>query len=158
MTKTILVPVDLNVASFNTLRLALESLPDQKVKVILVYPKDMDNNITDLLFLSPFKLVHSFISPACKEALEIIKNRYSEKLVHVSTKLFYGTTTAFLNNFIAANAIDAVIIPKNYKFQTGRQLFDPIPLMKKAKVPVYEVNLGLADKHVEREQLLSLFS
>lgn len=158
MTKTILVPVDLNVASLNTLRLALESLPDQKIKVMLIYPKSLDNNITDLLFLSPFKIIHSFTSPEFKEALEIIKNRYSEKLLHVSTKLFYGNTKAFLENFIAANAIDAVIIPKNYKFQTARELFDPIPLLKKAKVPVFEVNLESSDRYIQREQLLSLFN
>jgi hypothetical protein len=158
MTKTILVPVDLNVASLNTLKLALESLPDQKIKVLLIYPKNMDNNITDLLFLSPFKIIRSLTSHEFEEALEIIKNRYREKIVHVSTKLFLGNTTAFLKNFIAANAIDAIIIPQNYKFQIARQLFDPIPLLKKAKVPVFEVNLESTDKFIQHEQLLSLFN
>ncbi len=158
MTKTILVPVDLNVASLNTLRLALESLPDQKVKVMLIYPKNMDNNITDLLFLSPYRIIRSFMTPEYKEALEVIKNRFSEKIVYVSIKLFYGNTSAFLKNFIAANGIDAIIIPKNYKFHTAQQLFDPISLLKKAKVPVYEIDLGTTDKYIQHEQLLSLFN
>ena len=158
MTKTILVPVDLNVASLNTLRLALESLPDQKIKVMLMYPKNMDGNISDLLFLSPYRIIQSLISPEYKEALEIIKNRFSEKLVYVTTKLFYGNTTAFLKNFIEANAIDAIIVPKNYKFQTGNQLFDPVPLLKKAKIPVFEINFSTADKQAQSEQLFSLFN
>jgi hypothetical protein len=156
MIKTILVPVDLNVASLNTLRLALESLPDKKVKVMLVYPKNMDNNITDLLFLSPYRIIQSFITPEYKEALEIIKNRHSEKLVYVTFKLFYGNTTAFLKNFIAATNIDAIVIPKNYKFQTAHQLFDPISLLRKAKVNVYEVNFESNGK--QSEQLISLFN
>lgn len=150
--------MDFRVASLNTLRYVLESTETPKIRVLLIYAQHLDDSITDLLFHSPAKSINALISPEFKEALEILKNRFREKLEYVSVKPFYGYTKAFLKNFTEYNKVDLVVIPTNYKFQPGNRSFDPRPLLKKGHTPVLEISLNANEKHTQQEQLVALFN
>lgn len=158
MIKTILVPVDFRVASLNTLRLALESFPEEKLKVLLIYSQHLDNSITDLLFHSPGKSIHSLLSPEFKEGLEILKNRFVEKIQELQIRPFYGHNKISMKNFLLVNQVGHIFIPKNYKFQTSNRVFDPTPLLKKMPVPHTIVDWNTNYKHTQQEQLFALFN
>ncbi len=158
MAKTILVPIDFRVASLNTLRLALESFPGEKLRVILIYSLHLDNSITDLLFHSPSKTINGVLTPEFKEALEILKNRFRDQLQFVSIKLFYGNNQGFLKNFVNANRIDTIVIPKSYRFQRTNRAFDPTPLLRKMNVELVEVDWHHNYTQTQQEQLLALFN
>ena len=68
MVKNILVPIDFQVASLNTMKLALEDREDCEVRVILMYSEFLTDSISDLLFYSPHKIIDAKLTPEFKEA------------------------------------------------------------------------------------------
>jgi hypothetical protein len=158
MAETILIPTDFCVASLNTLKHALEKSSESKFKIILIYSEYLNTSISDLLFYSPNKSIDSRLSFEFKEGLQILKNRFEEKVIDLKIKLFHGYSTQFLNVFLEANEIDKIFIPKNYKLKIDKKSFDPIPLLKKTNVPIIEIDWNLINTRTEQEQLIALFN
>src|SRR5690606_24867388 len=125
--KTILVPIDFSVASLNTLKLALESSNEKHISAVLIFSELLNDSISDLLFYKPRRIINALIGPEFKEALEILKNRYEGRLMDLQIKLFHGVNKNYLNNFLDANKITHIYIPKAYKLKTIKKSFDPIP-------------------------------
>ncbi len=159
MAETILIPIDFRVASLNTLKLALESYGEEQVKVVLMYSETLDESITELLFYSPDKKIKDLHTPEFKEALEVIKNRFSGKLLgDITILLFHGHTAAAFNHFAKANNIDRVFIPKSYQLAPPRKAFDPTPLIRKSTVSFREMGWESNCNFTEHEQLITLFT
>lgn len=158
MTKTILVPTDFSVASLNTLKLALEPYSEDPIEVILMYSEYLDDSITELLFYTPNKTISNHITPAFKEALEIIKNRFEGKIKHISIELFHGYNKNAIKTFLEANHVDEIYIPSNYQLKTSKKAFSPIPLLRKSNYNVIEVNIETDFELPIQEQFLSLFN
>lgn len=158
MAETILIPTDFCVASLNTLKRALERSDNRKFNVILVYSEYLNTSISDLLFYSPNKSIDTRLSFEFKEALQIIKNRFEENISNIKIQLFHGYSTQFLNNFLESNTIDKIFIPKNYKLKIDKKSFDPIPLLKKTKFPIIEIDWDVVTASTEQEQLIALFN
>lgn len=57
MKKRILVPIDFQVESLNTLKLALKQHADNEVIVHLVYGELLDESITRMLFYDPARII-----------------------------------------------------------------------------------------------------
>ena len=161
MVQTILVPTDLRVASLNTLKLALEFLNGVDVRVVLMYAEDLkSSSITDLLFYSRRTRIGNAVSAEFKEALEILQNRFEAKLSgNIIIERFHGYTVSALNNFIDANRIEMVFVPKTYQLVINQKSYNPLPLVKKLKLPLHymEWNANYSDL-TEREQLTALFT
>lgn len=161
MVQTILVPTDLRVASLNTLKLALEFLNGVDVRVVLMYAEDLkSSSITDLLFYSRRTRIGNTVSAEFKEALEILQNRFEAKLSgNIIIERFHGYTVSALNNFIDANRIETVFVPKTYQLIINQKSYNPLPLIKKLKLPLHymEWNANYSDL-TEREQLTALFT
>ncbi len=158
MTKTILVPIDFRVASLNTLKLALEPYSEDPIEVILMYSEYLDDSITELLFYTPNKTVANHITPAFKEALEIIKNRFEGKIKHISIELFHGYNKNAIKTFLEANKVDEIYLAKNYQLRTSKRAFDPTSLLKKSSYKIIEVNINNDIEQTEHEQLIALFN
>lgn len=158
MVETILIPTDFCVASLNTLKRVLEKSEGTKVNIILIYAEYLNTSITDLLFYPPNKSIESRLSFEFKEALEIIKNRFEANISNIRIQLFHGYSTLFINNFLEANNIDKVFIPKNYKLKIHKKSFDPTSLLKKTTFPVIEIDWDVVNVNTEQEQLIALFN
>jgi len=159
MVKTILVPIDFRVASLNTLKLALESRKDYRIKVILMYSEFLSNSIADLLFYSPDKIINSHLTSEFNEALEILKNRYVGMLSDVQIKLFHGNGSSSLNAFLIGHKIDEIFVPKTYRLMTPKKGFSPIPFIRKNSISVFEIEWSTNNNNsqTEQEQLTALF-
>ena len=158
MQKTILIPTDFQVESLNTLKLALKHQNNQKVRVVLMYSEYLTDSITELLFYSPKEIIKSSIKPEFEEALAIIKNRFPKTLVEISMQMFHGFTTNAFLHFAHANNIDEVYIPKNYTLIKSTKSFDPLPLLRKSKLPIYEMNWNNNTKVSRGDQLEAIFN
>jgi nucleotide-binding universal stress UspA family protein len=155
MTKTILVPTDLQVASLRTLKVALEHGEESPSLVILLYAELLTDSISNLLFYSPDKLIDSKITDEFREALEILKNRFGKKIGSISIRLFHGHNSRAMNNFLEANGVDHIFIPSTYKLKTNIRAFDPIPMIRRSAVPFTEITWDRSHPG-KQDQLTSL--
>lgn len=159
MHKTILVPTDFCVASLNTLRLALEkNQQGLSLKVVLMYAELLEDSIAELLFYSPEKRINVLKSIEFDEALSILKNRFENRIVEVSLELFHGYNHQAFKHFTDANGIDEIYIPKTYQFNLLSRGFNPMPIIKKSKLPIYELEWQYQGVCLENNQLHLIFN
>ena len=157
MVKNILIPTDFCVASLNTLKQAMEVDGTQDISVVLAYAEYLSDSEMDLLFYSPSKIINEKLRPEFKEAIEILRNRYSN-LKKISIKLFHGNSLGYLENFISANNIAEIYLPKSYRFRTQGRSFDPVKLFRQSSVRVVEKDWEQYLNKSEQEHLIALFN
>jgi hypothetical protein len=158
MTKTILIPIDLRIASLNTLKVVLEKNQEDAPDVLLMYAEYLGDSITELLFYSPEKFLQVRMSQTFEEALEILKNRFENRVNSISLKPFHGRNASAMRQFMRANSVSDVFVPLTYRLQTRGRAFDPIPLLKKTGMPVTEIEWLPGPDNTEQGQLISLFN
>ena len=158
MEKTIVVPIDFKVESLNALRLALNTIQEGKVNVVLMYAETPSDSITEFLFYSPEAVIDSLKTREFEEAISILKNRYESLLGSVKIELFHGYTSKALANFLEAQKVSKIYFSKNYTLKPHKKGFDPIPLLKKAKIPYQEVGVDTDGFWSEWVSLNALFS
>lgn len=159
MHKTILVPTDFCVASLNTLRLALEkNQHGRPLKVVLMYAEFLGDSIAELLLYSPEKRINALKSNEFEEALSILKNRFENRIMEVSLELFHGYNFTAFQHFTDANGIDEIYIPKTYQFNLLSRGFNPIPIIKKSKLPIHELEWQYQGVCLENNQLHLIFN
>lgn len=158
MTKTILIPTDLRIASLNTLKFVLEQEQETAPEVILMYAEYLSDSITELLFYSPEKFLQVRMSQTFEEALEILKNRFGHQMSNISIRPFHGRNASAMRQFVQANGISQVFIPQTYRLQCRGRAFDPVPLLKKTGIPLTAVEWTAGNDNTEQGQLISLFN
>lgn len=157
--ETILIPIDFNVESLLTLRIALNHHSEGKINVILMYSESLSDSIADLLFYNPQKTIKSLISPDFEEALSIIKNRYETTVHHIRIELFHGYNSNALKRFIEAKGVSYIYLPKNYQLKPPKKNgFDPINLFKKSKINFKEIEWNIDKNTHQHISLISLFA
>ncbi|HOZ87799.1 MAG TPA: hypothetical protein PL029_08580 [Bacteroidia bacterium] len=158
MAKTILIPVDFRVESLNTLKKALEEHQHKDVlDVILIYSEFLSDSITELLFYSPGKRIKTLLKPGFEQALSIIKNGHSDKIKFIRFELFHSTSPDVLNNFLKAQNICEIYCPKTYRLKLSGSAFDLVPLLKKSKLPFFEIHWPTNNNSSE-DHLATLFT
>ncbi len=157
MTKNILIPIDFCVASLNTLKLVLEENRTQPVSIVLVYAEYLSDSEMDLLFYSPYKIIDKKSTDEFKEALEVLKNKYST-LNTIVIKLLHGNNSNYLENFLSANRISEIYLPKSYKLKLLKNAFDPTKLLQQSTVSVFEKDWKQHLNKTEQEHLIALFN
>lgn len=158
MDKVIMLPTDFSIESLNTLRLAADQYKGQKIHVVLVYAETPSDSITDLLFYRPVNTIKALKSKSFEEALSVVRNRYESTIASLSFKIFNGTNTNALLNFVEANQIDDIILPTNYNFQFPKNGFDMTPMIKKSKLPYREIGWDSSAGISEQLQINVLFN
>jgi hypothetical protein len=154
MIKTVLVPIDFTIESLNTLKITLNDLVDTQVNVVLMYSEYTSDSITELLFYSPEKRLKTLLKPEFMEALTAIKNRFENVIDCISIEFFHGYGVNAFVNFVEGKKIDIISIPSEYKLKPQSNGFDPLPIIKKSKLPYQEVN-WLPNKYAPKEEELS---
>ncbi len=137
MGKTILIPIDFEVESLNTAKLLL-SEAKEPVKILLVYSEYLSDSIPELMFYSPVKRIDAMMTHEFREALAILRNRFSEKLLGIEVMLFHGTNRSAFRNFIESNNVDEVHLPKTYSLRKKKNSIDISPYVAQTKVSVHE--------------------
>lgn len=141
MAKTILIPIDFRVESLNTLKKALADYPHgEALDVILFYSEFLSDSISDLIFYSPNKRISAMSTPEFKKALSIIENRYHDKIRLIKIELFHSYSTGGVSRFIEAKKIEEIYCPKSYALKLTKSGFNPIPLLRKSKLPLFEIH------------------
>jgi hypothetical protein len=160
MAKTILIPIDFKVASLLTLRHALEKYENENIKVdvVLLYAQFLSDSITELLFYSPHKYIKPDENAEFTHALEILKNRYSSRLGHVSFELLHFNTKSYLERFLNVRNISCIYVPQKYSLHLNANGFDSVPLLKKAMVPLHELAFDMPNSPNSNQHLTALFN
>lgn len=159
MAKTILVPTDFRIESLNTLKKALgEYQHDQSINVVLLYAEFLSDSIVDLLFYAPHKRINTLVSPEFRQALSMIENRYNDKIDHVRIELFHASNTNASNNFLEGKQIEEIYYPKSYRLKLSKHGFDPIPFLKKSKLPQFEIEWENGNNLSSEDNLATLFT
>ncbi|TDB60022.1 hypothetical protein [Arundinibacter roseus] len=156
--KTILIPTDFTIESLNTVKGAFKRDSQEKVNLILLYAIGMSDSITDLLFFSKEKFIASQQSGKFAEAFQILQNTYDSQINSFRVELFSGYTQNAFANFLEANQVDEVFIPKDYtlKLQHKRS-FNPLPFLKKCKLPKTEISWNEGPFVHEKDHVSELF-
>lgn len=157
MEKTILIPVDFNVECLNTLKLALRRNEESVNTIVLMYPYQGSTSITDLVFNAPYKTIKTLKPREFDDALAIIKNRFARSIKRVKIELFTGHNVSAFQNFVEGNAVQEIYIPKSYQLKPAKG-FNPLPIISKAKLPVYEMDWDSNIIVYPLDQLGPLFS
>jgi hypothetical protein len=139
MLKNVLVPIDFNVESLNTLRFALTDLKHEKLNVILMYAEHLDTSISSLLFYSPIQRIKTLCNQKFKDGMQLIKNSHESSIHTLRIELFHGRNANAFINFYEANEIDCIYLPKTYDFKSGKNGFNPIPMIKSTNYLYKEV-------------------
>lgn len=157
MGKTILIPIDFEVESLNTAKLLLTE-SNEPVKILLVYPEYLSDSIPDLVFYSPIRRLDALATHEFREALAILRNRFSDKLISLELMLFHGTTRNAFRNFVEANNVDEVHLPKTYALKRTKNSIDISPYVNQAKVEVHEHDWNSYPTNGAQSQLHVLFN
>jgi hypothetical protein len=139
MVKTILIPTDFSSESLHLIKGAISENEGEKLNIILLYAANNSNSITDLLFFNKKRSLEDAKSEQFQEGCDIILNKYSSIINSFRTELFTGFTQNAFENFIDANQIDEAYIPRNYEFKMKKDMFNPIPFIKKSALAVNEI-------------------
>jgi len=136
MGKTILIPIDFEVESLNTAKLLMAE-SNEPVRILLVYPEYLSDSIPELVFYSPVRRIDSLLTHEFREGLAILRNRFSDKLVSLELMLFHGQTRNAFKNFLEANNVDEVHMPKSYTLKKKKNSIDISPYVAQSKVEVH---------------------
>lgn len=158
MAKTILVPIDFNIESLNTLKIALNDLHGTRADVVLMYAEYTSDSITELMFYSREKRLKALLKPDFQEALIILKNRFEKVIETIRIELFHGYGVNAFVHFMEGNKIDTIYIPKSYTIKLSSNGFDPVPIIKKSKLPYSEVDWTTSIYTSKEDQLNDLFN
>lgn len=158
MAKTILVPIDFRVESLNTLKLILNQSTENSIEVVLMYAEFLSDSISDLLFYSQEKIINARMKPEFRKAMEILKNRFENKIRRFEIEIFHGRNQNALERYMKAHKIDEIYIAKTYHLKITGQAFDPLPLLKKYQLPVYQIDWDQKLETSEEDHLNALFN
>ncbi|MGY5845809.1 hypothetical protein ACW6QP_00190 [Salegentibacter sp. HM20] len=156
--KNILIPTDFTVESLEILKTALREEEAEKVNITLVYGANISTSISDLLFFSKSACISKLREDDFCEALAIIENKFSEKIHHLDTDIFTGGTKSAFINFLEANQIEKVYVPReNNALSINRKNgFNLVPYLKKSNLESCEVDYTSSQEPAKGFQLSRL--
>lgn len=157
MARTILIPTDFRVASLHTLKLALEAMDGEPVRVVLMHAAYLSDSISDLLFYSPTRFIQERVGQPFREAMEVIGNRFEASIVRMDIELYHGLHVQALRNFLEAQRVELIFLPPPGRLKLDRKAFDPLPVLRKSGLPCHEMSWTPSASVDEHTQLISLF-
>ncbi len=151
MLKTILVPTDLQVGSLNTLKACLSMNNGERLHIILMHAMHGPDGIGDLLFYSRRKVFGHLVTPAFKEALAVLLNRFEQCIVRIEVLPFHGRTQAAFDQFVTAMHVDELHSTDMYSLKPHKRSFDPMPFIRKSRLAKVEHGLSVSLQNVPVE-------
>lgn len=155
--KNILIPTDFSIKSLKLVGAAVRRFESEQLNIILVHALEADNSISGLLTLNKRQAVNKIYSDEFMEACEIVKNKYNSNIHKIKVEFYYGSTRAYLNNFLEARCIDTIVLANDYALRLATpDSVDMRPMLEKTKYQIhYESILKEGHKKVIEEPSLS---
>lgn len=158
MIRTILIPTDFSIESLRLLKEALQVVQIGKVSIILFHCIRLPDSIMDLLFSSRLNQVKGLISDDFRDACTILSNKYAKRINALRIEIYSGETQRAFSNFIDANRVDEILIPKPFTLRSiHRDSFSPEPFIRKSNVIVTDVAWRTGDNVPEKNTLAEIF-
>lgn len=157
--KNILIPTDFSIKSLKLVAAAVQRFHDQKLNVTLLHALEPDHSISGLLMLNKRLQTNHLYTEEFWEACEVLRNKYASSLQKLKVEFYYGTTTAYRNNFLQARNIDAIVLPKENFFQLpSKHSRDITKELMAADYPLYheQVNIDIKETVTETASLTEL--
>jgi len=160
MRKRVVIPTDFSVESLNQLKHYLvDSKTDNKFDIILLHGYHLDSSITSLLYFSQRQIISTLETESFKEALAILKNKFSNQITSLKTNIFSGANLNAMKNFLEANEIDEIVYSPIYTFKKGnKKSFEIIDLLKKSGVKTTTVTWQNNLYMPEKDTISEIFS
>lgn len=130
--KHILIPTDFSIQSLNVVHAVISGRNnDEQVKIVLFHLLDTTNDITDIMFRSQRNKHYELINENFAEACEILQNRYSSKISSIHIKFGFGTTAAYVRNFLEGEKIDVIALSHDLQLSgPSKKSVDAVRLLK----------------------------
>jgi hypothetical protein len=112
--KHILIPTDFTIKSLKLVRAAVDRFPGEVLHITLVHALEPDHSISGLLMMSKRLSAHKLCTQEFTDACEVLQNKYTSAVQRIKVEFYYGSTKAYMKNFLEARKIDAVILAKDY--------------------------------------------
>lgn len=159
MEKTVLIPTDLTIESLNPVSYAIRNNSGSVLNIILLHGFRNSDSIIDLLFKDADSERDLLVSRDFKNAFEILRNRNESQVKSIRVEFYGGYTRAALSNYVVANQVHEIYLPKEYKLKNlHSRSFDITPLLRELKVPIFNVawpiQAHLPEKNLSAELFL----
>lgn len=145
--KHVLIPTDFSIKSLKLVNAAVARFPEEELNITLVHALEPDHSISGLLLLSKRLSVHQLCTQEFMEACEVLRNKYASAVLHIRMEFYYGTTRAYLKNFLEARKVDAILLPEgNMLKMPSKASRDLIPELRRSGYPVFGEKLHTAEQ------------
>ncbi len=133
---TVLIPTDFSIDSIQVLKSYLKQNPNTKpLKVVFGAGFDIGNSIHNLMFYSKNKIHKKLQIEAFENALDIIRNKYSNSIETIEISFFTGWNQASFNHFLEGNKIEDIIYAQDGILKSNnKNWFDITPRLKNCKL------------------------
>lgn len=149
--KNILIPTDFSVESLSWTKSLLNQFKQERLNIVLIHVFLISDSILDLMLLSRRSKEYEYVSNEFWQACKHVEQRYHPQINSIQVKCFYGSTVAVFKNYLAANRIDLIVCPDDYRFKKlGKASFDPYQLIKKCGLEVVSLHVGKPEKRSEK--------
>lgn len=133
----ILLPTDFSIHSLRPIREIAETI-SEKQNIFLFHAFDMPESLLDAIQKSGFRSHARFITDELRMKCKSIKLSHSN-IGNIYFRIMYGSTVAAFKNFIEANQISLIVLPKDYEYKPlVRESVDPTQMIKKSGVNVLD--------------------
>src|ERR1700755_1106963 len=97
--KSFLLPTDLTLASLYPVHEICQKVSGEACNIYIVHTLNMPSGIGDLLFLQRQK-PYALLALQCKEALELLRKKYSSVLNILSIEFLWSNTRIYLRHYM----------------------------------------------------------
>lgn len=159
--KHLLIPTDFSIRSLNAVHAAITHYDEDKLRITLFHLLSMPVDISDLLFASRRNKHYEIVGNDFNEACEVLQNRYSSRLHAMSVKFGFGSTGAYVRNFLAGELVDYIVVcPDTTLSLPSKRSVPMMPLLHKSGVPVVKIAVpsgprGYSDINVMDRMILN---
>lgn len=155
--KKILIPTDFRKESLLLIEEAARAFSDDQLDIVLGLGYRLPENRLGILSFKPQRFANQEMSPAFKEQLKYIREKYTQKIRSVQVEFFCGSNIIAFENYLSMNDIDRALIPADgfLKYEDSR-FFGISKSIRKSAIQVKEVDLvNIEDMSTETIRELS---
>lgn len=140
--KKILIPTDFRKESLLLIEEAARLFSDDRLDIVLGLGYRLPENRLGILSFKPQRFAAREMSPAFKEQLKYIREKYPQKIRSVRVEFFCGSNMIAFENYLAMNEIGRALIPADgfLKYADSR-FFGISKSIRKSAIQVEEVDL-----------------
>lgn len=114
--KNVLIPTDFSIRSLRLIPAVCAHLDEEELNITLVHPLASDTTISALLRSEKRHREARLYNAGFREACEVIRNRFGNRIVRLSVEFYYGGTKAYLKHYLEARQTDLVVLTKDFPY------------------------------------------